>query len=285
MSNSLKFKGFKAAYTGFYKDQFLRSYPEFLYALYLDFVLKVRFVTEPFCLHSLNSPKRKIPDFGYMLPNDDTLYLVEIKSTTKETEDTLVLYATYRFIPDYKQIQINFITISSKTKRFWVNKIVSAIGKNTFIKLSEDFKKQRTNENRVYTGFTGAKNPNFGVVTTDEKKAKTKATKIANGTYDNSGNKNPNFGNHHSKEAKLRIGAKWSDPIKKLAMKRKGMLTHFSTMKDNDKIQLKSYLTEVLINKNSAPMPKFINIAYSVDVPKINELFGSIDQFFNEVKL
>lgn len=216
MTKEKKFRGYQAAYTGFYKGQFLRSFPEFIYALYLDKVKKVKFVTEPFALHSKNSKKRKIPDFAYVDPESpDMLQIVEIKANYAAIENTVVDYANYQFMSYYEHlIHPNFAAISSSSKRHWVKKITDVIGIEEFKRLSDEFKKQRSNENRVYTGFPGEKHPQFGTHLSEETKQRSKETKIKNNTYDTHGEKNSNYGNHLSEEAKVRVGAKWYDPEK-----------------------------------------------------------------------
>lgn len=281
MKDPNKFHGYQASYTGFYKGHFLRSYPEFIYALYLDKVKKVKFETEPFCLHSLNSKKRKIPDFGFLGPDaygNEILWLTEIKANHDQVIQTACDYATYRFIPDHNQIQVNFISIDNNSRRYWINKIVNVIGREEFNKLSTGFRDQRSNVNRVYTGFPGQKNPNFGKHPSQETLNRTKETKIKNNTWDTSGSKNPNFGNHLSSDAKLRIAAKWSDPIKKKSMKIKGMLTHIGRFTVEQKLEFDRYSIGI-INNTAVKKPKFLNRAYCLTIEKILDLFGSISDF------
>jgi hypothetical protein len=271
-----------APISGYYKGHYLRSHAEFIYALYLDKVEKVNFVAGKIALHSRINNKKKIPDFIYIDNSVDRHpHLVEIKSSIAEAEKLAFEYENNFYI-GLEQFIHKIIAMTPSIKRKFIAQIKNEIGENEFIRLDKVYRDQK---DRTYTGWQGALNPNFGIKTSDEKKAKTKATKILNNTYDISGNKNPNFGNHHSDKAKIKIGAKWSDPKKKLAMKKKGMLTHFSNIADMNKPSLKDYLVNILINKNIIVKPDFLNRAYIVKEEKIIELFDSVDNFFKEVKL
>jgi len=91
----------KYAYRGFYEGKWLRSYNEFLYAMYMDRVMNFKFKPEPFALLSKDETisKKKIPDFLVYEPLTEKMYLdicVTKKKLDKYFNSNLLEY--YNFI-------------------------------------------------------------------------------------------------------------------------------------------------------------------------------------------
>ena len=66
-----------------------------LYKIYSE-IKNVKFLTEPFSLHSRISKKRKVPDVVYYNESVNRLVLVEIKGSTSEAEQVVIDYCTNR---------------------------------------------------------------------------------------------------------------------------------------------------------------------------------------------
>lgn len=94
--------------SGNYKGQHLRSFAEYVYAVYLDTVVNVTFTTEPFYLYSLN--------------NRD--YLVEGKASQPEMDKLIVDYATSIYFGRYHK-RPKYLNIAYTVSK---NKIDSLFG-------------------------------------------------------------------------------------------------------------------------------------------------------------
>lgn len=271
----------KTGLSGEYKDQKLRSHAEFIFAVYLDQVKKVKFNTEPFSLYSIvKENKRKVPDFIHIDPDTKQAILTEIKSSADEMQDLILDYATNcYYIPD--ELTVKFLTLDNMTKKVYTKDIIAVMGKPAWTKLNEDYKEE-ARANKKFYGFPGALNPRFGAIVSDQ--TKKNISNALKGLM--AGDKNPIYGRHDhlSPEAKLRVAAKWSDPAKKAAMKKKGMITHVNRFSDEQFAEFMNYYNDVIQGKNHK-LPKFLNAAYKVNIDKINELFGSSEQFLSCIRV
>jgi len=259
---------------GRYKDQYLRSYSEFIFAVYLDTVLQVSFVTEPFSLQSAISTKRKIPDFLYKDTKYNISTIVEIKDTDEKLEEVILDYATnsYKNIQDYN---IRFVNLNKKAKKHMIITIINTIGINNWNEMSTSYKKN--SKSTEFYGFPGELNPRYGIKLTDEIK-----NKIKKSLPSKHGMNNPHYGKTHSTEAKIKIGSKWQNDDKKHSMQRKGMITHINSFNDTQYQEFVKYADSVL---SGIPIikPSFVNNAYAISINKINLLFGDAELFKEEL--
>lgn len=261
--------------TGKYKEQFLRSFNEFVFAVYLDKVLGIQFETEPFSLKSPNTKKKKIPDFVYVHPKTKKPTLVEIKGSDEDLEEVIVDYVVNSYI-DNSGYEIQFVNLNKTHKKNMINQIISKIGVMEWSRMEEEYKSNA--RTMSYYGFPGVLNPRYGVKVSEETKQK-----MRDSMPDRSGMNNSNYGKTHTPEAKLRIAAKWYDESKKFAMIKKGMLTHISRYSDEQYSKFILY-AEDIFNGIHHPRPDFLNRAYTLSVNKINTLYGSTTKFLDEIK-
>lgn len=261
------------AYHGYYKNNYLRSLNEFIYALYLEFVQKEHFCSEGIKLTSPITGKHKIPDFIIFNDDNSVNRFVEIKPNAKEIEELIVQYTTHLF----STVKIDFITTNRRVMTHLKKLIAEKIGFEELNRLEKDYKAQRDNS-KCYSGFPGKLNPMFN----KHHSIKSKKLISLKKTGMNSGKDNPNFGNHLTDEAKVRVGAKWYDEASKKRMKIKGFITHIGKLNTEQHDEFIKYATLILSGCH-AKRPKYINRAYTVSIKKINELFGSVELFFTKI--
>lgn len=258
---------------GFYNGQKLRSMNEFLYAVYLDKVMNVEFVTEPFSLRSTVSKRRKIPDFLYTDPKTSMLTLVEVKGSEQEIIDTVVEYCAEGF-KDIEKYDVKFLSLTKPVKKRYENLIINVIGKEEW-KLMVRKYKDDYGLSKKHFGFPGELNPRYGAIASVETKAKIKAA-----LPDRHGENNSMFGKTHTDEAKKQIGAKWQDPTTKTRMVRKAMVTHLcglsSEQLDRFKIYARARLTGIKVKR-----PLDFNVMASVSIERIEKLFNSKEIFLD----
>lgn len=267
----------KTGLSGEYKGQKLRSFPEYVFAVYLDKVLGVEFVTEPFALQSPYCNKRKIPDFRYTNPKSGLDTLVEVKDNHDELIRTIEEYANYGFRLG-TTYHYEFVHLTGGITNPIVVKICEVIGKDIWLEMSAAYKAEARVNKKVY-GFVGAANPNYGKKHSPKTRNKISTAlkkKYANGN-------SPNFGRKLSPATKKKIGAKWYDENKKLTMKKKGMLTHISKFSDEQFEEYTKYCEDRLNGLSHKP-PKFLNRAYFVNKDKILELFNSVKEFKKAIR-
>lgn len=267
----------KTGLSGEYKGQKLRSFPEYVFAVYLDKVLKVIFLTEPYAFKSTVIKKRKIPDFYYINPKNNRPTFVEIKNNKRDLDETIVDYCTNKY-EHISAFDVQFVVITGTKNSPIVLKICEAIGRDEWTKMSEEYK-AISRANNIFFGFPGELNPNYGKHHSEETKAK--ISKAHTGKF--VGENNPMFGKTHTEEAKVKIAAKWKDDEKKRIMLRDGMLTHVSNFSEEQFIEFTKYCDDRLKGL-SHKAPKFVNRAYFVNKDKIKWLFKSIKGFRTAIR-
>ena len=97
--------------------------------------------------------------------------------------------------------------------------------------------------------------------------------------------KNGMYGKTHSEETKKIIVERtgWKDPSKKKKMKKKGLLTHISNFSLQQFDEFYVYVNNIE-NNIKYTKPCFLNNAYSLNKIKINDLFDSFDEFYNQLE-
>lgn len=262
---------------GEYKGQQTRSHAEFVFAAYLDIVLGYTFVTEPFSLKSKNNPnKRKVPDF---LINDvnGKKFLAEIKANNDDLETIIVDYAVNDYIID-DNLSVKFYNLEKKQKKVLINKICQVIGKDIWNSIDKNYRDLARNTKKVF-GFPGELNPRYGVKLSDS--TKQKISNSRKGQF--SGINNPNYNKTHTSEAKIKIGKKWYNQETKNNIVKKGMITHIRNFNNIEYDQFLLYANDKY-NGIYHKRPNFVNRVYTISVDKIDNLFGSWDKFYNEIK-
>lgn len=268
---------------GEYKGQFVRSSLEYIFAVYLDKVLNVKFVTEPFAIFKKNGDltNRKIPDFAYVDPNSKLkrLTVVEIKPSYKELEKLIVDYCSNGYDIN-ENISMEFLCLDKHSVKKYENMIIEKIGHDNWKNMFDDYK-QKARTNYKYYGFPGEKNPRYGVKLSDETKEKISNSLKGKFVAD----KNPNFngGTNYSEEARRKIGEKWKDENKKKKMIVKGFITHISKFTDDEFNKYVNYSSD-RYNGRKHKKPAFLNPAYCISSKeKIDNLFGSFDDFIKAI--
>jgi len=261
----------KTGLAGTYNDQRLRSFAEYVYAVYLDKVENVKFTTEPFWMKSKINKSKKIPDFCFYDSTNKQI-IVEIKTKNNEMEELICNYVNNSYdIPENSEII--FLTLNSTSKKRMIFEICEAIGKDAWDKMSSEYKQNSRKNNKFY-GFCGNMNPRYGAIVSEETRKKISDSLKGKMTGEN----NPNYGNgiNYSEESRKRIAAKWSDPVRKHNMKKKGMLTHIHNF-TNDQLTEFVIYAEKMYNGVYCKKPYFLNTAYAVSKNKIDELFGNYE--------
>ena len=266
---------FGKSYKGFYKDIYVRSYNEFLYAMYLDLIENKKFLSENVVLYD-NKGKKKIPDFIILDENSNIIEYIELKSTFEESEQLICEYINRNI--NLKGIKIRFVNYSKDIKKYIIQMIIKKIGKEEFNRISNDFK-IRSPKIKVQS-FFGESNGMYG-------KKHSKETKVLiSQSCARPGELNGMFGQSHSVESRKLISenSRWKDLNNKKEMQKKGMLKHFSRFIDiNQREILTKYINDILLDIRNI-RPKFLNRAYTLRKDKIIDLFGSIDSFRNKMK-
>lgn len=261
---------------GYYKNHFCRSLHEFHFCLYLDKVKNFDFFTEPFSMKSIL--KKKIPDILYVDHDNKKLCVVEIKPNFDELMEVIIDYSTYSFkLPaQFKDLADSYgysveFEFYQNTSMSTKSDIIDTIGKDQYLIELEKYKSQQN----TYTGFPGQLNPMYGKTHTNETKAK-----IAK-TASHPGKLNGMYGKTHTADAKKRSAAKWKDSSKKVAMMKKGMLSHISKFTDEQYTIFMVYANDIL-SGNTHKRPDFINRAYTVNQKNVTAWFGDADTFLKE---
>jgi hypothetical protein len=242
--------------------------------MHLEFIQNKRFIAEPFAVHSAITTKKKIPDFLVFCDDSDDFYLVEVKGDNQSTVDTIIDYATNRYLLD--DIDVKFVTVN---KKIITKKIIGKIGKDRFIELDASYKNQR--DLKFYTGFNGEKNPMFGLkgkANPNFGKKKTEEQRLKS-----VGKNNGMFNKTHTLSSKQKIGLKWKDQEKAKELVLSGLKTCISNLSTEQKL---IYLDYVMAAVNiKVTKPKFINNYIVVSDYKIKKYFNdSPTEFINFVK-
>jgi len=271
MNNNTSFRNV-SSYRGYYNGHFLRSYNEFLYALYVEHIENKKIKPEPFKLKSPVTGKSKVPDFIVTSANGVSI-LVEVKGTKKETLSTVIDYTVNNY--DTRGYEVKFFTVNSRQLKILLQE---KIGKDRFAQLSSEYKSQRLT--KFYPGFSNKLNPMFG-----KKHSLDTIQKIKNNLPDVSGENNPMYGKKHSSEDRAKIGNKWKNPntIKLLVLK--GLSTAMQKLdEENRKIYL-DYAEQVLTYDIPVMKPKSINNYIAITESKLNKYFdGSRNDYLNFIK-
>lgn len=271
-ASSRKYKS--SSFRGYYKSNYLRSYIEFLFALYLDKVKGENFRSEGTQLTSKTTNKKKIPDFVVYDNFGNIKEIIEIKPNAEETEQTIVDYVANNYVKT-KDYKVSFVKIDRKVKKYLRSQIVEAMGLDAFLLEEQKYKSQSNLIKAV--GFPGEKNPMFGKQHSAETRAKISAATKGK----NVGKNNPMFGKTHSEEARKKIAANWLTADKH-AIVAKGMITHIKKFSNEQLTVFVEYANAVLLGKYTK-RPEFLNRAYTVSTNKINTLFGSAEGFWAKV--
>lgn len=251
-----------SSFRGYYNGHFLRSYNEFLYALYVEYIENNIIIdTEPFKLNSEVTGKSKLPDF--MVKNSEgKTFLVEIKGTKKEIETLIVDYAIGKY--DTFGHEVKFFTAN---KKLLTSLLKEKLGKDKFNQLSAEYKSQRLS--KFYPGFPNELNPMYG-----KRHSVETIQKIKNNLPNVSGKNNPMYGKSHSIEAKIKIGKKWKDPAIAKSMVLKGLATAMKKLdKENTTVYL-NYTIQVLTTDIPVNKPHSINNYIAITEGKLNKYFG-----------
>jgi hypothetical protein len=266
---------FGKSYKGFYKNNYVRSFNEFLYAMYLDLIEKRNFLTENIVLYDIEG-KKKIPDFIILDENNKIIEYIELKPTSEENERLICEYVNRKI--DLKGIKIRFVHYSKEIKKHLTNSIVEKIGIKEFNRITTEFK---TASPKIQVqSFPGELNGMHGKVHSSE-------TRLLIGkSCARPGELNGMHGRTHTKEVREDISkkSKWKNPTDKKKMQQKGMINHFSKIAESEQRKiLAKYMSDIL-NNIKCIRPNFINRAYTLKIDKIVDLFGSIDAFKVKMK-
>jgi hypothetical protein len=266
---------FGKSYKGFYKDIYVRSYNEFLYAMYLDLIENKKFLSENVVLYD-NKGKKKNPDFIILDEDNNIIEYIELKSTFEENEQLICEYVNCNI--NLKGIKIRFVSYGKNVKKYIIKMIIEKIGKEEFNRISIDFKS--LSPRIKVQSFFGESNGMYG------KKHSKETRELISKSCARPGELNGMVGKNHSYESKKLISdnSQWKDLDNKKEMQKKGMIKHFSRFTDiNQREILTKYINDILINVKCV-RPNILNRAYTLNKGKIVDLFGSITIFKIKMK-
>lgn len=263
----------RKSYKNFIDGNYLRSYREFVFYMYLTRVkgLTVKSEIKAFKFKS----HKKIPDLFVYDNNGKISEIIEIKPVLDETVEVIVDYCNNADI--VKDYRIKFVTVSKQNMKIFIKDIIDKIGLKSWENFSQDFKSNGLAANTH--SFPGEMNGMYGKMHSRETR------KLISKNCGRPGRLNGMYGKNHKDDSRELISSRscWKNMDKSNKAKIKGFITHISKFESKQYDEFLNYAID-RYNDVYHKKPEFLNNAYCVNKEKIDLLFGNLSLFLSSIK-